>query len=73
MNGQASSNDARIFESDERFPVKFDVEPTSVRMKISEDGLTLKSISPFAMARANCGVYKGKWMYEVQLHSKVRL
>lgn len=39
----------------------------------NNDSLTLKSTSSFATAQANCGVFKGKWMYEVQLLSKVTL
>ncbi|XP_025989302.1 E3 ubiquitin-protein ligase RNF123 isoform X3 [Solenopsis invicta] len=37
---------------------------------ISPDRLSVNSQSSFSTMRANTGVFKGKWMYEVQLGSK---
>lgn len=37
---------------------------------ISKDKLTVQSQSAFSTIKANVAVYKGKWMYEVQLRSK---
>lgn len=34
-------------------------------VKISKDKLTIVSQSAFCTLKANCCVYKGKWMYEV--------
>lgn len=34
-------------------------------VKISKDRLTIQSQSAFSTLKANCCVYKGKWMYEV--------
>uniref|UniRef100_A0A182JMG6 RING-type E3 ubiquitin transferase n=1 Tax=Anopheles atroparvus TaxID=41427 RepID=A0A182JMG6_ANOAO len=37
---------------------------------ISKDKLTLQSQNAFSTVKANCCVYSGRWMYEVQLRSK---
>ncbi|KFB45879.1 AGAP009295-PA-like protein [Anopheles sinensis] len=37
---------------------------------ISKDKLTLQSQNAFSTVKANCCVYGGRWMYEVQLRSK---
>ncbi|XP_008211688.1 E3 ubiquitin-protein ligase RNF123 isoform X2 [Nasonia vitripennis] len=37
---------------------------------VSSDRLSVNSQSNFSTMRANTGVYRGKWMYEVQLGSK---
>ncbi|XP_058056698.1 E3 ubiquitin-protein ligase RNF123 [Anopheles bellator] len=37
---------------------------------ISKDKLTLQSPNAFSTVKANCCVYSGRWMYEVQLRSK---
>ncbi|XP_053673835.1 E3 ubiquitin-protein ligase RNF123 [Anopheles nili] len=37
---------------------------------ISKDRLTLQSQNAFSTVKANCCVYGGRWMYEVQLRSK---
>lgn len=36
-------------------------------VKISKDKLTIQSQSAFCTLKANCCVYKGKWMYEVSV------
>lgn len=38
-------------------------------VKISKDKLTIQSQSAFCTLKANCCVYKGKWMYEVRVLS----
>lgn len=50
----------------------FTVDPNDNNnlVKISKDKLTIQSQSAFCTLKANCCVYKGKWMYEVQLRSK---
>lgn len=52
--------------------VIFSVDPNDANnlVKISKDKLTIQSQSAFCTLKANCCVYKGKWMYEVQLRSK---
>lgn len=68
------TDDGRIFSSEEKFPVMFDIPPNSLQVKVSSDQLALQSKSSFVTVKASCcGVYKGKWMFEVQLHSKVKL
>ncbi|XP_035776187.1 E3 ubiquitin-protein ligase RNF123-like [Anopheles albimanus] len=47
----------------------FDV-PDDGSILISKDKLTLQSSNPFPTVKANCCVYSGRWMYEVQLRSK---
>ncbi|KXJ75047.1 hypothetical protein RP20_CCG012419 [Aedes albopictus] len=37
---------------------------------VSKDKLTLQSQNAFSTVKANCCVYSGRWMYEVQLRSK---
>lgn len=37
-------------------------------VKISKDKLTIQSQSAFCTLKANCCVYKGKWMYEVRIY-----
>lgn len=37
-------------------------------VKISKDKLTIQSQSAFCTLKANCCVYKGKWMYEVSVY-----
>ncbi|XP_055613929.1 E3 ubiquitin-protein ligase RNF123 [Uranotaenia lowii] len=37
---------------------------------VSKDKLTLQSQNAFSTVKANCCVYAGRWMYEVQLRSK---
>lgn len=49
--------------------VVFDVSDAS-GVNVSDDGLLIQSQSPFSTVKANCCVYKGKWMYEVQLRTK---
>ncbi|GAB0094919.1 E3 ubiquitin-protein ligase RNF123 [Sergentomyia squamirostris] len=51
----------------------FDLDPNNPptnELSLSPDRLTVMSQSPFATLKANCCVFKGKWMYEVQLRSK---
>lgn len=50
----------------------FDVqdEDLKVAVNVSKDRLLIQSQSPFPTVKANCCVYRGKWMYEVQLRSK---
>lgn len=52
--------------------VVFDVldDDQSLGVNVSNDGLLIQSQSPFPTVKANCCVYRGKWMYEVQLRSK---
>ncbi|KOC64134.1 E3 ubiquitin-protein ligase RNF123 [Habropoda laboriosa] len=50
--------------------VRFDMSTRSGLFSISPDGLSVKARSNSTTARANTAVYKGKWMYEVQLGSK---
>lgn len=52
--------------------VVFDVldEDQRFGVNVSKDGLLIQSQSPFPTVKANCCVYRGKWMYEVQLRSK---
>lgn len=42
-----------------------DQNDTNNLVKISKDKLTIQSQSAFCTLKANCCVYKGKWMYEV--------
>lgn len=39
-------------------------------LKVDDAKLTLRSVDTFVTVKANCGAIRGKWMYEVQLHSK---
>lgn len=39
-------------------------------MNVSQDRLTIQSQSAFSTSRANVCVFRGKWMYELQLRSK---
>lgn len=52
--------------------VVFSIDPNDNDnlVKISKDRLTIQSQSAFCTLKANCCLYKGKWMYEVQLRSK---
>ncbi|KAL0100684.1 hypothetical protein PUN28_019225 [Cardiocondyla obscurior] len=50
--------------------VRFDVSVHHGLCIISPDRLSVNSQSSFSTMRANTGVFKGKWMYEVQLGSK---
>lgn len=50
--------------------VKFDVSMHYGLCVISPDRLSINSQSSFSTIRANVGVFKGKWMYELQLGSK---
>lgn len=50
--------------------ITFNADPNSSNnvAKISKDKLTIQSQSAFCTLKANCCVYKGKWMYEVSLY-----
>lgn len=50
--------------------VRFDVSMHHGLCIVSPDRLSVNSQSSFSTMRANNGVFKGKWMYEVQLGSK---
>ncbi|XP_020289917.1 E3 ubiquitin-protein ligase RNF123 isoform X2 [Pseudomyrmex gracilis] len=50
--------------------VKFDVSVQQGICVVSPDRLSVNSQTSFSTMRANTGVFKGKWMYEVQLGSK---
>ncbi|XP_012272240.1 E3 ubiquitin-protein ligase RNF123 isoform X2 [Orussus abietinus] len=50
--------------------VRFDVSSHHGLFVVSPDRLSLNSQSNFNTMRANTAVYKGKWMYELQLGSK---
>lgn len=52
--------------------VVFDVLDDELKagVNVSNNGLLIQSQSPFSTVKANCCVYRGKWMYEVQLRSK---
>ncbi|XP_018407153.1 PREDICTED: E3 ubiquitin-protein ligase RNF123-like [Cyphomyrmex costatus] len=50
--------------------VRFDISMQYGLCIISPDRLSVNSQSSFSTIRANTGVFKGKWMYEVQLGSK---
>ncbi|XP_071642743.1 E3 ubiquitin-protein ligase RNF123 isoform X2 [Temnothorax longispinosus] len=50
--------------------VRFDVSMHHGLCIVSPDRLSVNSQSSFSTMRANTGVFKGKWMYEVQLGSK---
>lgn len=45
-----------------------DPNDTNNLVKISKDRLTIQSQSAFSTLKANCCVYKGKWMYEVCIY-----
>lgn len=47
-----------------------DSEASPALVNITADRLTVQSQSAFSTVRANCCVFGGKWMYEVQLRSK---
>ncbi|EDW84144.1 uncharacterized protein Dwil_GK13978 [Drosophila willistoni] len=47
----------------------FDVDYTTT-VRVSSDRLALRSQGSFNTVRANCCVYGGRWMYEIQLHTK---
>ncbi|XP_034661955.1 E3 ubiquitin-protein ligase RNF123 [Drosophila subobscura] len=47
----------------------FDVDYTTT-VRVSSDRLALRSQGSFNTVRTNCCVYGGRWMYEVQLHTK---
>ncbi|XP_058814876.1 E3 ubiquitin-protein ligase RNF123 [Topomyia yanbarensis] len=47
----------------------FDVTEDS-SILVSKDKLTLQSQNAFSTVKANCCIYSGRWMYEVQLRSK---
>lgn len=48
----------------------FDVDRDMNFVNVSHDRLTVQSQSSFSTIRANTCVFKGKWMYEIQLKSK---
>ncbi|KAG7203161.1 hypothetical protein KM043_010277 [Ampulex compressa] len=50
--------------------VRFDTPTHHGLFIVSPDRLSLNSQSNFSTIRANTGIYKGKWMYELQLGSK---
>lgn len=50
--------------------VRFDISMHHGLCIVSPDRLSINSQSSFSTMRANTGVFKGKWMYEVQLGSK---
>lgn len=50
--------------------VRFDVSTYYGLFNISPDRLHVYSQSNFGTVRSNAGVYKGKWMYEVQIGSR---
>ncbi|KAK2581027.1 hypothetical protein KPH14_006075 [Odynerus spinipes] len=50
--------------------VRFDISTHQGLFIVSPDRLSINSHSNFSTMRANTGVYKGKWMYELQLGSK---
>lgn len=50
--------------------VRFDISTHQGLSIISPDRLTINSKRNFSTMRANTAVYKGKWMYELQLGSK---
>ncbi|XP_011648350.1 E3 ubiquitin-protein ligase RNF123-like [Pogonomyrmex barbatus] len=50
--------------------VRFDISMHHGLCIVSPDRLSVNSQSSFSTMRANTGVFKGKWMYEVQLGSK---
>ncbi|XP_076244772.1 E3 ubiquitin-protein ligase RNF123 [Calliopsis andreniformis] len=50
--------------------VRFDISLIQGLCMISPDRLSINSKSNFSTMRANTAVYKGKWMYELQLGSK---
>lgn len=54
--------------------VIFSVDPNdnNNQVKISKDQLTIQSQSAFCTLKANCCVFKGKWMYEVSGKSRSR-
>lgn len=43
-----------------------DVQEGSHTVNISNDKLTVQSQTAFSTVKANCCVYKGRWMYEVR-------
>lgn len=49
-----------------------DPHDTNNLVEISKDRLTIQSQCAFSTLKANCCVYKGKWMYEVCVHSIYR-
>lgn len=50
--------------------VRFDTAMHHGLCMVSPDRLSVNSQSSFSTMRANTAVFKGKWMYEVQLGSK---
>ncbi|XP_017884419.1 E3 ubiquitin-protein ligase RNF123-like isoform X2 [Ceratina calcarata] len=50
--------------------VHFDASARSGLLSTSLDRLSIKARSNFSTIRSNVAVYRGKWMYEVQLGSK---
>lgn len=45
----------------------FDIKGESAHtVNVSKDWLTLQSQTAFSTVKANCCVFKGKWMYEVK-------
>nr|XP_012138536.1 PREDICTED: E3 ubiquitin-protein ligase RNF123 isoform X2 [Megachile rotundata] len=50
--------------------VRFDISTHQGVYIISPDRLSINSHSSFSTMKANVAVYKGKWMYELQLGSK---
>ncbi|KAK6174817.1 hypothetical protein SNE40_013392 [Patella caerulea] len=50
--------------------VVFDILTNVGTLIVEPDRLGLSSLSNFSTMKANCGVYKGKWIYELWLGSK---
>lgn len=66
----APSKEEKVQDDPKEKQIRF-VVPSENKVTSDEYKLTLKSHSTFVTVKANAGVVKGKWMYEVQLHSKV--
>lgn len=50
--------------------VKFEVSSSPGQYHLSPDRLSVNSQGTFSTIRANVAVFKGKWMYELQLGTK---
>lgn len=48
----------------------FDLTDNNPLLNVSKDKLTIQSQNAFSTVKANVAVFKGKWMYEVQLHTE---
>lgn len=68
-NGPRNSEDNREGRIGPRL-VRFDISMYHGLCIVSPDRLSVNSQSSFSTMRANAAVFKGKWMYEVQLGSK---